>query len=69
MTPYSRPHEPSGYQHFWDDPNWRATQVKNLVMRGISARRADEIIQKQIKHYRERGAVEDAKDEAYDARS
>ena len=60
-----RPEFESKYtEPWWDDPRWRAQMVANLTARGISARRADEIVAGMAKRY----AAEDAKDRAYDRR-
>ena len=56
MTDYSEP--------FYDDPRWRGAQMASLTARGISARRADEIIARMVTRYRD----EDARDAAYDER-
>lgn len=47
---------------FWKDPAWRAAQMASLVAVGISARRADELIEKQVRRCRE----QDARDRAWE---
>lgn len=60
MTPYSRDHGPQSYQHFWDSPEWRAEMMRDLTAQGISALRADQLVDKAVKRFRE----EHARDEA-----
>ena len=57
--------DPEYTEPFWDDPRWRASTVASLVMRGISARRVDEIVATMVRRYRE----QDARDRAHDGRA
>ena len=48
---------------FWERPEWRAEMMASLTARGISARRADELIERACRRYEE----EERRDQAWEA--